>query len=422
MSERVLVVGGGGREHSLATYISRSPEVSEVFCAPGNGGTNEVAVNLPFAETDVHELVKFCNREDIGLSVIGPDAALEAGVSDALRAVGVPTFGPSRLAARLEWDKIFASNFMMKQGIPTPSAKSFDDFGAASKYLSGADPESIVIKANGLAAGKGVVLPKTKTQAINEARNMMLNAKFGAAGETIQVQERLKGKEVSVLALCYGAQYTILPICQDYKRLLDNDQGPNTGGMGAVAPAEIVNDSELEEVRYKIIEPTLQGMLDGGCPYKGVLYLGLMMTSEGPQVIEFNARFGDPECQAILPLINEDVFLLIKDAAEGNVRAPKIKEIASALIVLASEGYPENPTVPRVISGLGSQYKNVEVFHAGTSHQSELVMSAGGRVLNVVGLGENIDTALVNAYAAIGDQAINFEGVQYRKDIGSNLY
>lgn len=421
MNEKALVIGGGGREHALAEYIGRSPEVSEVYCAPGNGGTERIAENVDIGIDDSQALASFCLAKEIDLAVVGPDDSLQAGVVDELEKAGVSVFGPPKAAARLEWDKIYAHEFMDRHNIPHPQGRAFSDYDSARDFSADAVSAEWVIKANGLAQGKGVVLPRNLIEAERALSEIMVDEKFGKAGESVLLQKKLAGKELSVFAICHGESYSLLPPCQDYKRRNNDNEGPNTGGMGAVAPANIVRKSTLDMIEDKIIQPTLGGMTKEKNPFKGILYTGIMLTEIGPQVIEYNARFGDPECQALLPLIDEDLYTLLKEASGGNVISPKLKDLASALVVATSNNYPQAKAEGEIIKGLDEIREKVEVFHAGTANENGKCKAVGGRVLNIVGLALQISEALENAYEAIGEDGIYFENMHYRTDIGSNL-
>lgn len=421
MNEKALVIGSGGREHALVKYISDSPQVSEVYCAPGNGGTESFATNVDLGIKDAEGTARFCVDNQIDLTVVGPDDALEAGVVDALEEEGLTVFGPNRDAARLEWDKIYANSFMEHYDIPHPRGWSFSEVTPAKRFLNKVHSSQIVIKANGLAGGKGVKLPDSLKEAEAALTEIMIDEKFGSAGKSVLIQERLKGKELSVFAICSGEEYALLPLCQDYKRRDNEDKGLNTGGMGSVAPANIVDHNQLAVIEQEIIQPTLKGMVEEGAPFKGVLYTGIMLEDSGPQVIEYNARFGDPECQALLPLIDEDIYQLLDEAARGNVIKPRLKNLASALVVIASGNYPEGRASGEKIRGLDSTSHVAEVFHAGTECENGKYKAVGGRVLNIVGLSHDIRFALNKAYSSIGPQGIHFDNMHYRKDIGSNL-
>jgi phosphoribosylamine--glycine ligase len=421
MNEKVLIVGSGGREHSLAEYISRSPEVKKIYCAPGNGGTQQVAENINIGPTDASAIAAFCVKEEVGLVVVSTDDSLEAGVVDAVEASGCLAFGPTRTAARLEWDKIWAYTFATEHNIPVPDARPFDDLFEAFEYIKSQEPQRIVIKANGLAGGKGVYLPKSLDDAASELLDVMYYKKLGAAGDQVLIQERLIGKEVSVLAICNGETYKLLPVCQDYKRRNDSDLGPNTGGMGAVAPVDILSEQQILDVEQKILQPTLRGMIENCTPFKGMLYLGLIVTDEGPKLIEYNVRPGDPEIQTILPLLDQDMYKLLKNAALDEIPTINLRpNFYSALVAISSSRYPQSKAKGEEIYGLDAVFSDVEIFHAGTEFNG-VYKAVGGRILNIVGLGESLDEALRRAYSVISNGLIGFDNMHYRTDIGSNI-
>lgn len=421
MSEKALIVGGGGREHALAEYINESDAVSELYCAPGNGGTEAIAENVDLDIRDAKKIARFCVERQVDLAVVGPDDALEAGVVDALEEENITVFGPAKSAARLEWDKAFAHFFMDRYNIPHPEAWHFEDVDGARHFLRTVSPNHVVIKANSLAQGKGVTLPSSMEEAESALAEIMVDRKFGFGNTQVLVQEKIEGKELSVLAICHGEDYTLLPMSQDYKRRDDNDEGSNTGGMGTIAPANILSDKQLRDIEQKIIQPTLEGMAYEGRPFKGVLYTGIMLNENGPQVIEYNTRFGDPECQALLPLIDEDIYGLLSESSRGRIVTPKIKDMACALVVLASENYPAEKAEGEEIRGIDRPDNVVKVFHAGTAWRGNKCVAVGGRVLNVVGLSKDLHFALAKAYSSIGSQGIYFDNMHYRTDIGSNL-
>jgi phosphoribosylamine--glycine ligase len=413
---RILVVGGGGREHALVWKIARCPRVTEIYCAPGNAGIAGLANCVPIAADDIEGLLAFARRAGIDLTVVGPEAPLVAGIVDAFQAAGLPVFGPSRAAARLEGSKIFAKELMQAAGIPTARHTAFMEAGTALAYLE-EHPGPVVVKADGLAAGKGVVVaPDTATA--REAVTAMFGGRFGPAGQRVIIEEHLEGEEVSILALCDGE--TVIPLLpsQDHKRVGEGDTGPNTGGMGAYAPVPFYTPEIAGEVEEKILRPTVRAMAAAGCPYRGVLYAGLMLTREGPKVLEFNCRFGDPETQPLMLLLQSDLVELMLATINGELAGTKIDWCpgAAAGVVLAAGGYPGPYARGEVITGLEAVPPGVEVFHAGTALVDGQVVTAGGRVLCVTARGENLQAALDRVYAGI--KAINFAGMHYRRDIG----
>jgi phosphoribosylamine--glycine ligase len=418
----VLLVGSGGREHAIAWKLAQSPRLTALYVAPGNAGTAvshrpSAIRNIAIPAEDTSALVAFAREKQIDLAIIGPEAPLAAGLADALRAAGVRVFGPSRAAAQIEASKAFAKAFMARHHIPTARYAAFTDFYQAIGHLLTVE-YPVVIKASGLAAGKGVIVPDCADDAEAALRQIMLEREFGAAGDEVVIEERLEGEEVSVLAFTDGVTVRVMPPAQDHKRLLDGDRGPNTGGMGAYAPAPVATPELLEEVTRTILQPAVDGLRNEGRPFVGVLYAGLMLTKDGPRTLEFNCRFGDPETQVILPLLESDLLEIALACAEGKLETKEIrwKAGAAACVVLASEGYPGHSPKGRAITGLDARLENAYVFHAGTAQSGETIVTAGGRVLGVTGWGADLRAALHNTYNAV--DTINFEGMQYRKDIG----
>jgi phosphoribosylamine--glycine ligase len=414
---KVLIVGSGGREHALAWKVSQSTHLRRLFIAPGNAGTSAHGENAGLCD-DIPNLVSFAVRQALDLVIVGPEAPLAAGLADELAAAGVPVFGPSRFAARIEASKAFAKEFMTRHDIPTARFAIFEDYDAAVEHMGRVD-YPLVIKASGLAAGKGVIVPQDEEEAIQALKAILLEHQFGAAGGQVVLEERLVGEEVSLLAFSDGHDVCLMPPAQDHKRLLDGDLGPNTGGMGAYAPTPLCPPQLADELKRSVIQPVIDGLRQEGHPFVGVLYAGLMLTDRGARVLEYNCRFGDPETQAILPLLESDLLDIAEACVTGRLARTNIhwKEAAAACIVLASEGYPEKYPKGRVIQRLDQRLENAVVFHAGTQMQEELVLTAGGRVLGVTGWGDDLRQALDAAYRAVG--GLSFEGMQYRQDIGS---
>ncbi len=415
---KVLVIGSGGREHALCHAIARSDRCERLYCLPGNAGTAAIATNVPGRPTDVAAVVDFARSEQIDLTVVGPEAPLAAGLVDALHEAGLRAFGPTAQAARLEADKAFAKTLLTQYAIPTAEARVFTDFRAARQYIATRDVP-LVVKAAGLARGKGAIVCDDPADAILAAEKMLVEGCFGDAGRKIVVEERLFGREVSVLAIVDDHTLYVLDPAQDYKRLRDGDEGPNTGGMGAYCPSQVLDAATLRQIEEQILVPTIDALVRQGIRYRGVLYAGLMLTPGGPKVLEFNCRFGDPETQVILPRIRSDVLELLDAAAGGRLEQIELDwdPRHAVCVVLASEGYPDAPVTGREIDGLdlvGSD--DVFVYHAGTKRDDGRVVTAGGRVLGVTALGETLDEARSRAYAAVGK--IRFEGMQYRSDIG----
>ena len=417
---KVLVIGSGGREHALAWRIAKSNRVSKVFVAPGNAGT-ALDPNLTNVELSGNEaLVDFARREDIQLTVVGPEAPLAAGVVDAFRAAGLKIFGPTQYCAQLESSKDFAKAFMQRHGIPTAGYQTFTDAAEAHAYVAGKGAP-IVIKADGLAAGKGVVVALTLDEAHAAIDDMLVGNKMGSAGARVVIEDFLQGEEASFIVMVDGDHVLPMATSQDHKRLLDNDQGPNTGGMGAYSPAPVVTPQVHNRVMREIILPTVQGMKKDGHSYTGFLYAGLMIDHDGnPFTIEFNCRFGDPETQPIMARLKSDFTVLLEAGVNGKldqVEAEWDRRVALG-VVLAAAGYPDAPRKGDVITGLPAETEDSMVFHAGTAfNDSKQVVSNGGRVLCAVGLGDSVKMAQQKAYAVA--DAIHFDGSQLRRDIGS---
>lgn len=414
---RVLIVGSGGREHALAWKLAQSPRRPELFFAPGNDGMAALGSRVPLAVDDAAGLAAFALRERIDLVVIGPEAALAAGVSDRLLSAGVPVFGPTQAAAQLEISKRFAKEFMQRHSIPTARFAAFSDFEEACAYLRSVD-HPVVIKAAGLAAGKGVIIPESPDEGLAALRAMLVDRRFGAAGDEVIIEERLQGEECSLLAFCDGKHLALMPPAQDHKRLLDGDRGPNTGGMGAYAPALLLSPAQIEEVRRTILQPAVDGLAAEGRPYVGALYAGLMLTADGPKVLEFNARFGDPETQVILPLLESDLLDVLLSCTRGELDRVDVRwaDRAAVCVVLASAGYPNELQTGFPIRGLETPVEQGMVFHAGTRRVDGRFVNAGGRVLGVAAWDEKLPAAVERAYRAVSQ--ISFEGMQYRGDIG----
>jgi phosphoribosylamine--glycine ligase len=417
---KVLVVGGGGREHALAWKLSRERAVSDVVCAPGNAGIAGVARIEPIAATDIDALASLVERERIDLTVVGGEAPLDRGIVDLFRSRGLHVFGPSRAAAQLECSKVFAKDFMARHGIPTARYRVCSDAGAARAIVeSGELGFPIVVKADGLAAGKGVVVARDRAEADAAIHASMEDRQFGDAGSRLVLEECLSGPEVSFFALCDGTRGVPLMSAQDHKRVFDNDEGPNTGGMGAFAPSPLIDDAQRERIMREIIDPVMRGMRADGHEYRGFLYAGLMMTCDGPRVIEFNVRFGDPEAQVVVPMIEDDLAPHLANAAEGRLPdAPRFSAMKHVGVVLASRGYPASSPSGLAISGIdaAAAMDDVIVFHAGTAAAPSGVQTAGGRVLTVVARGDSYAAAIERAYAAVAK--ISFDGMHYRRDIG----
>ncbi|RLT43291.1 MAG: phosphoribosylamine--glycine ligase [Chloroflexi bacterium] len=416
----LLLIGSGGREHALAWKLSQSAQVTRIFVAPGNGGTATTAKceNLPISDSDLAGLLAFAQARAIDLTVVGPEVPLVAGVVDRFQAAGLRIFGPVQAAAQLEGSKAFSKAFMLRHGIPTAQAQIFSDFEGAADFVWTLDAVP-VIKASGLAAGKGVILPDSRDEAVDVLRSVMVDRRFGAAGATVLIEERLVGPEMSVLAFSDGRSLSVMPAAQDHKRLGDGDTGPNTGGMGAFAPSPLATPELLAEVERTILRPTIAGMAAEGAPYVGVLYAGLMLTGDGVKVIEFNCRFGDPETQVVLPLLESDLVDLLQACIDGRLgeMAPAWRTGAATTVVMASGGYPGDYAKGKPIAGLTeAEAAGCDVFHAGTTLAEGQLLTNGGRVLSVTGLGDHIAGAAQHAYAGLAH--IAFDGAVWRTDIG----
>jgi phosphoribosylamine--glycine ligase len=424
---RILVIGSGGREHALVWKIAQSKLVDKIFCAPGNGGISDQAECLDIKAEDIRGLLDFAKREKIDLTVVGPEVALAKGIVDEFRNQNLKIFGPAKRAAQLEVSKVFAKELMAKYKVPTGNFKIFSDSQEANKYIEKIGAPCVV-KADGLAAGKGVVVAKTIEEAKQAVNSIMQERIFGDSGNRVIIEDCLEGQEASIIVLTDSKQVIPLASSQDHKRVFDNDQGGNTGGMGAYSPAPVVTQELFKEILNNVIHKTIDGLAKEGIDYRGVLYAGIMFTKEGPKVLEFNVRFGDPETQAILPRLKSDLLEVILATAEGKLSRYKNLEWdtrACVCVVCASGGYPGEYEKGKEIFGLdeAAKMKDVFVFHAGTTlvRSSEFAVPSfltnGGRVLGVTGLGNTIKVAIDNTYQAV--DKIHFEGIHYRKDIGA---
>ena len=416
----ILIIGSGGREHAIALAVKQSPLCKKLICAPGNPGMSSLGKCIPVSVSDPIAIADLAEKEQIDFTIVGPEIPLVAGVVDEFRKRGLRAFGPIAAAAALEGSKAFSKNVMKKYGIPTAAYETFTDLKSAQEFLK-AHPAPIVIKASGLAAGKGAVVCLTDEEAFQTVDEMLgEKAVFGESGKTVVIEEFMEGEEASLFAICDGKDYVLLSSAQDHKRIFDNDLGPNTGGMGAYSPAPVVTESLLEDVKRRIIEPTLAGMIQEGAPYTGVLYVGIMVTKNGPKVVEYNCRLGDPECQIVLPLYDGDVLALFDAAERGalsTLDAPKPPKGSAAIVVLASEGYPNAYEAGQEVSGIEEAEKNgARVLHAGTKMKNGKLLTAGGRVFGVVGSGKDLSEALRQAYDAC--EKVIFKGKYYRRDIG----
>ncbi len=417
---KVLVIGSGGREHTLCWKIARSSAVDEVFCAPGNGGIAGDAICIDIAGDDIRSLVRFVRDNSIDLTVVGPEAPLVAGIVDAFTAEKLPVFGPDSRAAALEGSKIFAKTAMENCSIPTARFKTFTDAGLAKTFIDQAG-YPLVVKADGLAAGKGVIVTSTRDEAVRAVEDIMVKREFGDAGSSVVLEERLIGEEASFIAICDGKNIVPLASSQDHKPALDNDEGPNTGGMGAYSPAPVLDRETSESVLDTILYPLVAGLRKQGITYRGVLYAGLMITSDGPKVLEFNVRLGDPETQPLLMRLKSDIVPLLMEVAHGSsIKDLKLEweQGPGVCVVLASGGYPGSYEKGKPITGIdkADAIDGVKVFHAGTRIQGNSIVTSGGRVLGVTALGSDLRTTIDKAYRAVS--LISFDGMHYRSDIG----
>jgi phosphoribosylamine--glycine ligase len=418
--KKVLVIGEGGREHALCWKLAQSPHVARVFCAPGNGGTGAVATNVAIASGDIDALLAFARDAGVDLTVVGPEAPLVAGIVDRFRAAGLRVFGPSAAAARLEGSKAFAKQFMARHHIPTAAYATFTELEEALAYLRAQDAP-IVVKASGLAAGKGVIVAQTVAEAEAATRAIMAERAFGDAGAEVVIEEYLLGEECSVLAITDGSHLFTLPAAQDHKAIGEGDTGPNTGGMGAYCPAPILTPSLAARVEDEILRSVVNGMRAEGTPLTGVLYAGLMIVRGEPYVLEFNCRFGDPECQPLMANLDNDLCAVLESAVDGTLddHRPIGRAGAALTVVIASEGYPGAYPKGREITGIDQAVaaSDTLVFHAGTRADGGRMLTSGGRVLGVTGLGPTLAAAQQRAYAAC--EKIRFAGAYYRRDIGA---
>jgi phosphoribosylamine--glycine ligase len=415
---KVLVVGGGGREHALVWKIAQSPKVSQIFCAPGNAGIAKLAQCVPIGAEDITALADFAQQEGIDLTVVGPEAPLCAGIVDEFQRRGLRIFGPTKSAAEIEGSKVFCRQLLAKWRIPSPKFAAFDDPNEAKSYIR-QHGAPIVVKADGLAAGKGSIVCSTLDEALRAVDRIMVEREFGDAGKRIVVEEFLIGREASVMVFTDGRTVKPMLPSRDHKRLLDNDQGPNTGGMGAYCPVPDIDASLYDEIVETIMKPTIAALAAEGRPYKGVLYGGLMLTKEGPKVLEFNCRFGDPETQAVLPLLDADLVDICEAVIDERLHEVDVrwKDGACICVVMASAGYPGAYEKGKVITGIeeAEGEEGVIVFHAGTAMKDGQLVTSGGRVLGVTAIGRDFDEAVERVYKAVSK--IHFDGAHYRRDI-----
>lgn len=418
---KILIVGGGGREHALAWKISQSPLVKKLYCAPGNPGIAQHAECLDINLTNIDGLADFADRQKVDLTVVGPEGPLVAGIADLFERRKLRLVGPSKEAAELEGSKLFTKALLRRHGIPTANYRAFTDASEARRYVAGC-PAPMVVKADGLAAGKGVLICRSREDAQKAVEDMMVKRVYGDAGARVVVEEYLSGVEASVIALTDGSGIQILEHTQDHKKLLDGDRGPNTGGMGAYSPAPVVSEREYDRVISEVMVQIVHVMKSERRPFKGILYAGIMFTRSGPRVLEFNVRFGDPECQPLMMRLKSDLVPVLMDVAESRVgdHAVEWDPRPAVCVVMASEGYPEKPVTGVPIEGLDAPCEpGVMVFHAGTAKRNGVVVTSGGRVLGVTALGDSIADARARAYAAC--DRLRFAGAHYRRDISARI-
>ncbi|MBP3647038.1 MAG: phosphoribosylamine--glycine ligase [Clostridia bacterium] len=416
---KVLVVGGGGREHAIIKKLMENKDITQMFCAPGNGGIAQDAVCVPYKSTDVEAIAAWAQENGMDYVVVAQDDPLCMGLVDLLKERGIPAFGPDKLAARIEGSKVFSKNLMKKYGIPTASYETFEDLDSAAAYVKNVKCP-IVVKADGLALGKGVLICMNNDEAVEAVTDMMAGGKFGASGSRVVVEEFLEGPEVSVLCFTDGTTLYPMVSSMDHKRALDHDEGLNTGGMGVIAPNPYYTRDVAERCMQEIFLPTLAAMRAEGCPFHGCLYFGLMITADGPKVIEYNCRFGDPETQAVLPLLESDLFTIMRATTDETLHQVEVKfsEGASCCVVLASGGYPVKYESGKPISGIEAAEKTACVYHAGTKlGENGEILTSGGRVLGVTAVADDLPAAIEKAYAAA--DCIHFDKLHRRSDIGA---
>ncbi|UCE26214.1 MAG: phosphoribosylamine--glycine ligase [Candidatus Coatesbacteria bacterium] len=418
MGDKVLVVGGGGREHALVLALYQSDGVGKVYAAPGNAGTASFAENVDIGDGDIPALRDFASKKSIDLTVVGPEAPLVAGIVDEFQAAGLPVFGPTAAAAQVEGSKVFAKELMLDAGVPTADAYPCETLDDAKRCIAEMGAP-VVVKADGLAAGKGVTIAVTEEEAVAAAGAALEEGKFGDSGKRVLIEDYLTGEEASILAVTDGENVVSMIPSQDHKRVYDGDEGPNTGGMGAYAPAPVVDDETLRKIENQVLKPTIKALADAGATYSGALYAGLMFDFEGPKVLEFNCRFGDPETQVVLPLLKSDFYELCAKTAAGNLRDTELEwnRRAAVTVVTVSGGYPGEYKKGFPISGLDALVDDPDiiVYHAGTKLDGDKVVTAGGRVLGVTAIGGDIAKAVKKAYTAV--RKIDYKDIYYRKDI-----
>ena len=419
LKQKILIIGGGGREHAVGWKVAQSPRTGQIFFAPGNGGTVQIGTNVDIAATDLPKLLDFVKKEQIDLTIALPDDPIALGIVDLFKSQNLRIWGPTRQAAELEWSKSFSKNFMKQYKLPTARFEIFNDFEKAKKHLI-TQNFPVVIKASGLALGKGVIIAQTAQEATQALENMLVNKIFGESGSEVVIEEFLTGPEISIHAFSDGRSYSMFPPAQDHKKIGEGNTGLNTGGIGSIVPVPFVTDELIKSIGVSIVAPTIAHMEESGTPFQGILYPGLILTDDGPKILEYNARFGDPEVQTYMRLLETDLLDIADaciDGTLGNLDV-KWKNLFACTIVLVSQGYPENYEKGKEISGIEEAEinKNIIVFHAGTKQNGGKLVTNGGRVLGVSAIGKDLKEALEAAYQAI--KKISFEGMYYRRDIG----
>jgi phosphoribosylamine--glycine ligase len=416
---KILIIGGGGREHAIGWKASQSARAGQIYFAPGNAGTAKIGINVDIKTTDIVKLLEFAQKEKIDLTLALPDDPLALGIVDEFQKSKLRIWGPTQAASKLEWSKAFSKEFMKKHNLPTAKFEIFDDFNIAKGYAS-RQSFPLVIKASGLALGKGVVICQTAQQAVKTLEDMMVRKIFGESGAVVVIEEFLTGPEISIHAFSDGSTYKMFPPAQDHKKIGENDTGLNTGGMGTIAPVPFMTNAMMQKIEESIVAPTILAMSDEKSSFSGVLYPGLMITEEGPKILEYNARFGDPETETYMRLLDGDILDIFEACIDGNLNNLEIKwkPLFACTIVLASGGYPENYEKGKIISGIdeAEMQPDVIVFHAGTTMKENKLVTNGGRVLGISATGKTLEETLAKAYKAA--EKILFEGMQYRKDIG----
>ncbi|MFA6257451.1 MAG: phosphoribosylamine--glycine ligase [Candidatus Paceibacterota bacterium] len=417
--QKILIIGAGGREHAIGWKVAQSRNAGQIFFAPGNGGTSNIGINVDLKATDISGLLEFAKKEKIDLTLALPDDPLALGIVDEFKKNNLRIFGPTKQASKIEWSKAFSKDFMHRHNLPTAKFEIFDNFEKAKEYVS-KQSLPIVIKASGLALGKGVIICQNLEEANEALENMFIKKVFGDAGNEVVVEEFLIGPEISIHAFSDEKNYKMFPTSQDHKKIGENDTGLNTGGMGTIAPLPFVTNELLEKIEKDIVVPTVHSMEKDGNPFLGVIYPGLILTKDGPKILEYNARFGDPETQTYMRLLDTDILDIFNSCIDGKLDQIEINwsKKSACTIVLASGGYPENYDKGKIISGISEaeMQPDIVVFHAGTKIKNDELVTSGGRVLGITATGDTLEEALAKAYKAI--EKISFEGMQYRKDIG----